>query len=290
MNIIEQGDARRIGGVIRSARKLRGLSQASLSRDLQIAQATFSGIEQGRLAISASHWFQLARVLRIPPQHSFEEGIIDNLDDMSDAEDTGFKIPKRYLMNAVSTLRGTQPFFQLFIERRGEAALNAFLKERLKVDPDICRIYSLRVSLRFTLDVAAELVRSGHLNMHTLGDVAHMLRNPQTHGRLASVYRQAQDRVTLIETLIENMAAYESNFQYSIIHRSENTLDIESKPADFMRYFSYREEELPNIVNLYRSSFIEGFSQYLGDSQPIQVKIIPSSTKRKTECIFRLTI
>ena len=290
MNECEQADAHRVGRMIRAGRKLRAVSQADLSRQLNITQATFSNIEKGRVAISSSIWFRLSNILNLPTEYAFREGIIDNIDELDDPEKTGLKIPKIYLRHAHSTIRVSQPFLRFFAEKHGEAALESYMRDHLKIDPDVRRIYSLRLSIRFNFDLAAQLIQSGSLKMQDLGYITSFLRNPKTHGKLAAVYDKVSNQVELVKALIEKISLYESNFTYSIINLSRNSLDIESKPTDFMRYFSYREEQLPNFVNLYRASFLESFSQYLRDSKPIRVKILPSNTKRKTECIFRLTL
>src|SRR5690242_2698783 len=152
MNGYETEDARRVGRVIRAARKLHGMSQASISRELQVTQATFSNIEKGQVAISGSLWFRLARILGLSSQHAFTEGIIDNIDSLTDPSEAGIKIPKRYTHNAHSTIRTSQPFLRYFESRCGEAALCEFMSSHLKMDPDVRYIYSLRLSIRFNCD------------------------------------------------------------------------------------------------------------------------------------------
>ena len=289
MNEFERADALRVSKVIRSARKLRGISQAKLSRELQVTQATFSNIEKGRVAISGSLWYRLSEILGLLPDHAFFEGIVDNIDGLNDPTETGYKIPKRYSNNAYSTVRSAQPFFQFFEACLGEKALEAFLKEKLKVEPDIRFIYGLRLSVRFNCDLADFLIRSGHLTLGTLDHVTCALTNPKTHGQLAHYYRGAPSRLDLMRTFAKHVSHYERNFTYEVVGESKSSLDIRSIPSEFMRYFCYKEEELPDFINRYRLSFLQSFSSYLPRSAPVSIRIIPGATKRQTECIFRIT-
>ena len=292
MNELERADALRVGPVIRAARKLRGLSQSEVARELQVSQTTVSSIESGEVAISGSNWLRLSRLLRVLPDHTFFEGIVDsaNINGLDDPLETGFKLPKRYANNAFSTVRAAQPFFRFFECCCGRAALDEFLKERMNVDPDIRYIYNLRLSIRFNLDLASHLIRAGHLTLNTLDLITSQLVNPKTHGLLAKSYQDAAGSVDLLKQLLKNVALYERNFSYSLVNESRNSLEIASMPADFMRYFSYKEDELPDFINLYRRSFIESFSKYRDRAQPVRVRIIPSATKRRTECLFKIAI
>ena len=291
MNRLEQEDARRLAPVIRAARKLRGLSQSDVSKSLEVSQRTFSNIEKGKAAISGSLWFRLAQILDLSAQHCFTEGIIDNTDHLTDPAATDLVIPKVYTHNAHSTIRTSQPFFNFFVSRCGEKTLNEFLSEHVGIDPDIRYIYNLRLSVRFNCDLAAFLIQKGHLRIDNLSEVTSALALPRTHGRLAMEYARAKNRMELIHTLFDKIALYEKNFSYTIIDQGSNSIDIESKPAQFMRYFSYKEDQLPDFINLYRASFLESFSTFLSPHiKTTRVKVIPGGTKRKTECVFRVQV
>ena len=292
MNEHERQIAIRHGRAIRSARKLRGYSQAQLSQKLNlgITQATMSNIEKGRTSISTVHWYRLAEFLNIPAAYAFYEGVIDNIDHHEDPKETGFKIPRHYTNNAHSTIRGSQPFFRFFVSRHGEAALESFLKEKLKIDPDTRFVYNLRLSVRFNCDIAAFLINAGDLKLDSIDELTAALMNPKTHGTLAAEYKFARNRLDLVKTLVKYISRYEQNFNYAIINEAGNSIDIQSTPAEFMRYFSYKEDELPNFINLYRLSFLQSFLKYLPSPEPARVSLIPSKTKRKTECIFRIQV
>lgn len=100
-----QGEAHRIGELLRQARVLRGRSQADVAADLGYHQSKISRLEGGRGTEDIRVLREVARVLRIPPAHL---GLVETaLEAEPDDPETEDMLRRRTLLAASVTMLAT---------------------------------------------------------------------------------------------------------------------------------------------------------------------------------------
>ena len=89
-----------VGGQLRLARELNGLTQTEVGRALDMSFQVIQKYEQGEIRISASRLFQLARLLRKSPNYFFE--------GLAASDVPGIGVPGRHEIELVRAFRNIQ--------------------------------------------------------------------------------------------------------------------------------------------------------------------------------------
>ena len=290
----ERNDALRVGTAIRAARKYRALSQTEVARQLSISQVALSKIENGQTSLSSSTWYHLTKILNISPDFTFFEGVVDQagLETPPKLEETGFRVSSKFCRYAHSTIRSGQPVFSFFEQELGSKHLTNFIRDQLKTDPDIRRVYNLKISIRFHYEIIHHLISCGALTLDKTPKLLQYVSTPQMHGALRGHYSNVMSPLNKVRKLVEHSSNYEENFNYEIISESRNEIEILSKPQEFMKDFLKKEKVLASFLDHYRTGFIQNFSSYgeaKNNTSPIHVHKI-SDNKRTFESIFKVAV
>lgn len=89
-----------VGGQLRLARELTGLTQTEVGRALEMSFQVIQKYEQGEIRVSASRLFQLARLLRKSPDYFFE--------GLMATDSAGIGVPERSDIELVRAFRTIQ--------------------------------------------------------------------------------------------------------------------------------------------------------------------------------------
>ncbi|WP_044557385.1 helix-turn-helix domain-containing protein [Halobacteriovorax marinus] len=148
MKVDEYGLSR----IILSARKKSGLTQSEVSKKTGITQGTLSKIESYQCSVSAKHWFLLSKLLDIPAD-SVWSGVIERK-GRPRLQTTGnpFKLPKKYLNEANTSVREIAPIIKIICEKFGKAEFESFIRSQ-KVSDLFFIDYSNLINSQFVMDL-----------------------------------------------------------------------------------------------------------------------------------------
>jgi len=148
MKVDEYGLSR----IILSARKKSGLTQSEVSKKTGITQGTLSKIESYQCSVSAKHWFLLSKLLDIPAD-SVWSGVIERKGrPRLQTSGNPFKLPKKYLSEASTSVREIAPIIKIICEKFGKAEFESFIRSQ-KVSDLFFIDYSNLINSQFVMDL-----------------------------------------------------------------------------------------------------------------------------------------
>ena len=274
--------------VLRSARKLRGITQSEASDQLQISQSMISKLEKGLLSPSASLWFSATKLYNIPVTDSFESGYIDTLDHQNilDYSETSFKIPEEFLNDARFSVRSISPLLNYFVKKKGEKFSRTFFKS-LKIDTDYFYVLDAKVNSSFLIAVLDVLQKSAPLNQEQIQQmVAEDVSNSAIHGNLRHLYNRAKNSRELLKIFLENSSYYETNYHYSFKDISPNKINVYLTEFESLDYST----RLNSFLYAYKDEFFKNLTTYKNAKGIKSIKKSISNNKGASTCTFEIIL
>ena len=230
--IVKSAVYRKIGRVIRTARKELGISQADLAKSLGYrSQGAISKVENGQYSLAADQLIEFSKISGIPIGQIFE-GYIDKYTPsklIQSGESPAFTLPKRYAFNRGTTVRHTAPMIDRFEEALGQDAFQQFAKSR-KIDPDYFVNRSNQINMSFNLDMLEELARRGHLSEDTFGSMTSHIFRKGGALKLHRLIGKPANLGALFTNIVKSIRYIESNFEYALDSVREDAVSVSCKP------------------------------------------------------------
>lgn len=292
MNAKELEDVIRTAAVIRTARKLRGKTQIEVATHLGVSQSFLSKLEHGRLIPSSSQWFLFCQKMSINPSKTFETGFIDHRLSVALHDpypQSLFKLNPQYSVHAASKVRSIRPFIQFFVEKLGEAQFIKFCNDR-EIDPDFFRVFDNQINLTFTLDLVTFLMQKGVLTENNLANLVRPINEPQIHGILHEDYDLAHNALELIRYWIKNKQQYETNFEYHLEEKTQDSLVLSVSPTPILAQFDYKNSSLGDFLCQYKQHYFKQFASYNGHAKQVSLIEKQCHYHGHEKCIYELKV
>ena len=275
--------------ILRGCRKILGLTQKNVALRLGVNSRALSRIEKGTQLLTAPQWFEFCEMVGISP-NSLTTGYVEVSETKRKAagQSSGIKLPRRYAHHANSRIRITLPFLSYCKKVWGEEKLNQYLEFR-KVDPDLFVDLSGNINIGFGIDLVRELIQKSNLTKKNISDISLSVTTSGMHGSLHKCYNEAPaNGSALIYSLINNIAQYETNFQYRVEDWNSRYMDISVTPNEHMEAFNYRNDTiLGDFFCHYKRGFLVNFSTYQ-HQRAENVIIKENHYKGAPRCLYRV--
>lgn len=219
--------------IIISARKKKGLTQADLSKHLNIAQSTISRIEAETLTPSVFMWFEIAKFLEIPIE-SISDGFIDCESDSeieTGKKENGFVLKAKYSKLKCLKVRSLMPLIYFIIDKLGQDSFEKIVEE-MKLDRRFFVNLDNQVNLTFLADLIKILDEEHGITIGSIGEIGEYVPLEKSHGNLSIKYKHANDYAELLKVYVENATKYQSFFNLSIEPTFSGSLMLTFTPAD----------------------------------------------------------
>ncbi len=291
MNSTEKKYAAQISQIMRTARKLKGITQIEASKTLGITQGTLSKLEKGDLVISTPLWFEFCELMKISSR-SFLLGYIDTpLPESIDLNeelypDNTFGLPKRYSYSKGSTVRSLRGLSKYAHDAWGVKKFEAYLETK-KVDSDFLFVLPNQINLQFTYDLITTLRETGDLNKESLKTIEFPYSDAAFHGQVGSLLEESKSPKELLKQLIRNMDRYQINFNYSM-ESSDSEAMIIGKPAPFLAAFDAAREISQSLCEL-KGLFFEA-SLRIFSPQKVKIKHTHCFYKGDSDCRYLIPV
>ena len=289
----EAKDAQRLSRVVRSARKLLGMTQADLARELDIQQGTLSKIESGRLILSSTQWFRFCQWVRVDPRETYATGLIDIWSPVSSVYETSGTelLPAQYRFSAESRVRSLRPWIIWVSAKMGDRKFDEFCKAR-RVDPDCFVALPTKVSLSFLFDLIGEGLERQTLTKKEISEIAVGAMSPVIHGPQWSEYLEAKEASRGLKRLVQNSARYETNFDYRVEESSPRKWVLSALPRAHtieLIQKSPHQDRLGAVLDLYRGYYFENFlkSTYQTECSVVTRESVFRGDER---CLYEISI
>jgi transcriptional regulator with XRE-family HTH domain len=289
VNRQEQQVSAKLSKIMRAARKRLGLTQVAVARKMGITQGSLSKLESGQLVASAPQWFTFCEFTGISAD-SLITGYIERnrpamLRDVS-ADESGYRIPKRYSTNSGSKVRAMLPFLHFFQQKLGETRLSQFLVS-LGLDPDFFVDLDNQLSLNFCVDISKYLIRHGYMKPKHLLDLTSQVAQPRVHGSLHRYYDGSAGATALLQVLTLNSRQYECNFRYQLEAQSRSQLVLSVHPEKHLSEINHGgDDDLGDFLCRYKRSYFERFSSY-GGSAAVSFSDVECQYHGDDRCVYR---
>ena len=258
----ETSDTVRSASVLRTARKLRGLTQIEASRRLGISQALISKLENGLLSPSASLWFAATRLYDIESSTTFETGYIDTfLNEQVVLSESTFRVPKKYLKNPSFTCRSIIPLLTYIEAEKGKDVLNNFLEER-GLDPDLFNILDAQINMKFLLEVIELLDFHRLLKKNKIAAHVKQFNLSGILGHLRPLYESSTTVRELLTHYVDRSSAYEANTVFTLKVQNANLVNLSMAPPAVTIQELKGAEKTKKFICHYKKELIKKISSY----------------------------
>jgi transcriptional regulator with XRE-family HTH domain len=285
-------DRQRVARVIRAARKLAGKTQSGVASHVGITQANFSKIESGLHLPTVDVWYGLCDHLGITnPDDAYKDGFIDHCSfsvPKDNYPDARFKLPAKYERHRGSKVRVARIMVDHLKKIYGEEGIEQYARS-VGADPDFLTVLDYQVSVQFALDLAQIMIQKGVLLPSHLPSVAAAVTTPSVQGALIKQYGSCKSQAELLKKLIEQITAYEVNFEYRVEEETKDYLIISDRPRSIMRYFDYKNDTLGSFLCVYKKEWLRQFSTLLG-APPVDVQVLEDHYKGFSRSLYKITL
>ncbi|MBL7664479.1 MAG: helix-turn-helix transcriptional regulator [Bacteriovoracaceae bacterium] len=237
--------------IIRTGRKLMGLTQVELAAKLNFVQGTVSKYESGTLMPGLEEWFRFCNFIRLDIHEAFEQGVIDGNPEQ-DFSKHKFSISKKYKSEQLLFVREITPLLSLANQQLGKEGVATFFKN-INFDQDYLNVMNAPLSINLFTDLYQLLVSLGVRDLDN--KIFTKTLDFANHGRFGADYKKFENKLQLIQKIIDNQSSYntilkfQSKSQRNI--KFQTNANIPSTVIDngFSDFFS--AYKLKNIIFLY---------------------------------------
>lgn len=291
MNQIDQTYAKKIGNLLSTIRKLKGLNQKQMADLLQSTQSTISKIEDGKSILTAAQWYYLCSQLNIGAD-ALEFGKIDDMlparfQKRFEDQVANYKLPKKYKLNAAITVRGLSPLTEM-IKNKSEEGFIEEMKS-MGVDSDYFGKLDHLIGGNFFIDLYEKVFKK---NEKYLKDAfsQRYFNTQNVHGGLYRELNRIEEPERRLHFYSSKSALYDCSFKRSLKKESNNEflfsitsekhfVDVLNKGKPFFSKFI--EDYLYNFSNAICNS-IHG--------EQAELKLLEEFAENNYLCMYRLKI
>lgn len=274
--------------ILRIGRKLSGLSQIEASRTLGISQSLVSKLESGILAPDVALWFAACRLYRLDPEDSFVTGYVDHFFCSKLSEiypKNKLKVAARWSQNAHVMVRYLLPLLRFAESRYGRNGFERLMFSK-KIDPDFFYVLDAQLNIHFLLELFSEL--SEHMSPTTLAQITRSVSDPELHGVLNELYMTAKDPLELIQKMIANNSAYESEFDCTIEDIKRQALTLSVSPKHYVDGALPYDLQVRKMLCDYKQAFIQQFTAYGHEKKVAELSERECFFKGQKRCLYHL--
>lgn len=274
-------DEFRLSKIILSARKRMNLTQNEVSSRTGITQGTLSKIESYQCSVSAKHWFLLSKLLDIPSTSVWTGHIDRGIKPCSVSTKNVFKLPKRYLNQAYSSIKEIAPILKYICEKMGKEEFDQYLS-KLKMSDLIFFDLNNKINFLFIYDLLT------HLNTDGISDeefkrIAQYSKSSELHGVHADLYKKKKSGLPLLKLYLDNAPFYQDAFKFNILEKTDNFMNIELAPHE---HALDNFNKVKDVLIPYYKAFIESFAS-IPDKEKVSVEIIKNTSNGLIQFIAR---
>lgn len=283
----EKQDRIHTSRVLRSARKLRNLTQIEAAKELQISQSMLSKLEAGTLSPSASLWFLATKVYNIGVTDSFETGFIETYNDptIDSKISESFRMPETNTSSVYLTVRGLIPLINFVFETMGKLKAKKLFKD-LKIDPDLFVILDAKLNLASISKIVGAISDKVLLSDKALTKFSEEFSKPVNHGSIRHKYDSANSSKELLKAFIKNSAEYGNLFSFEVKDLSKNKT-IVSTSIDSSMINSF-PERTSDFLHQYKSGFITGLLKYKNMTGVVSLEQSFQKNQDVSECFYKI--
>lgn len=255
--------------IIISARKKKGLTQAELSKHLNIAQSTISRIEAETLTPSIFTWFEIANFLEVPVE-SIKDGYLDQNTDSeitSGAFENGFKLKSKYSKLKCLKIRSIMPFIYFIIDKYGQEEFEKICDE-MGLSPSFFINLDNQINI-ISLSDALNILKDKYCaTFEDLKEISNYIGLEKAHGHLAKEYDQARTHKELLALYIKNASKYHSVFDVKVIEdETTNCIKISSVIVpEIKKQIDKKCQNVIKFLEFYKEINLKYFLQMKSDN------------------------
>lgn len=290
MNQIDQIYAKKIGSLVSTIRKLKGLNQKQMADLLQSTQSTISKIEDGKSILTAAQWYFLCSRLNISSD-ALEFGKVDDLiparfQKRFDNLVLNYKLPKKYKINSTVTVRGMAPLTELLKEKIDKAFTEDL--KFLGVDEDYFGKLDHLIGGNFLIDLYETIFRK---NEKYLKDAfsPRYFNTQNVHGALYRDLNKIEEPERRLHFYASKSALYDCSFKRTLKKESKNkfllSISAEKHFTDVLK------KGLPPFAK-FIDGYIYGFANAICNSihgEQAELEALDELTENSFLCNYRLT-
>ena len=234
MNENEPALRLKAGRVVHAIRKFHGYGQMELAKEFQVSQSNVSKIESGILAPDLRLWMELTRAFKVKDPYCFYYGTaeIETIPQLNKIgktfyKGTGFKIPRKYLSDALITSRKIRPLIDMR-ESNLEKQWNEFLDDT-KIPREIFDILNFPIPSLIVKDFADFIQRySSKIDFAKDLDFASQVN----HGLMFEDYSRLSTPLNVLKHFVHKQKEYGLDLEYSISEDkgNESSVSVEISP------------------------------------------------------------
>jgi transcriptional regulator with XRE-family HTH domain len=264
----------KIGRVMRTARKLKGLSQIEIAASLGVNQATLSRYESGRLVPSVKDWYKFCQTINIDSQKTYLLGVIDNHSKLISGlyYNNSFKLPDKYKNTHELKVRDLFPFWTLIKETYSEKEIKDWCKLK-KIDSDIFYAHDMQVSFSLVTDLY-DFLKTSKSSSVILKDLVQISSNLEYYGFVEEEFLAQNEPIKIIKKFVLDSDFCNGLIKFSqlkTIEKNKTKFELKIKNS-FMDDVDVDADAMSTYLE-FKLNTIQKIAQ-LNSSKPKSVKVI----------------
>ncbi len=277
-------------GIVETARKNSNMTQKELANHLGVIQSTVSRIEMGSLSPTLFHWMEMCKLLNIP-HDAISVGYLDRCTFAkvnSNQVEGGYTLPKPYRDLKCLKVRSILPFLNYAQKDLGEKVYQSILSG-MKMKPTFFMNLDNQINLSFVRDFISALEDHQKNTNKIKSGVMKYASNGDSHGVLATTYRNADDQMDLMLRYLNNVSKYQKVF----------SVKIEKTTPEQIKFWAITDDPLKGVVEgmgrelddylwSFYLQYLQKFSLFKYKQQPEKPKELLVSTTERDNNFRRL--
>jgi len=249
----------RLAHIIYAARKRKGVTQATISKETGITQGTLSKIESAVCSVSAKHWFLLSDLLDIPTSSVWSGYIDRGIKPKFETVKNSFKLPKKYFENAFSTVKEVIPFLIHIEKTFGKEKVEEYFGEK-KLSPYFFVDLNNKINFLFAVDLLTHFYSDEQINENLYAEISKISQESIYHGVHHEIYEKKNTAIARLKAFIENISFYQTAYRFKVTDKGTQEVRFQISRFRIADHSSAAELlKIEQYQTLYREKYLESF-------------------------------